>query len=61
MKKFETANANGLIVECKSVSLGCLTKHLELHGPIIILIDSNQLCCEMCKTNKLNKDFRYFI
>lgn len=48
--KFNNAELNGIFIIEKSTTITELINHLAFHGPIILLINSNQLHCSNCSS-----------
>lgn len=57
-KRFRRARKIGLQIFCASLSIQRIIEHLNSNGPIILLTNSRQLRCVICKINKLSSELR---
>ncbi|KAJ2937920.1 hypothetical protein O0L34_g14193 [Tuta absoluta] len=56
--RFEEAQSLGIDIREGKLSNDMIKRHLIDHGPVILLVDSGLLVCDLCKHNKLKYEFR---
>ena len=52
-KRFREAASTGIHIETGFIELHKLLDHLQEIGPVIVLVDSNLLNCQTCKTSSV--------
>lgn len=57
-QKFLEAEKAGINIKNRIVDYRYLVQHLQLCGPIILLVNHALLCCDLCKVNKLSGEFK---
>ena len=59
LEKFQNVNTANICVRQQRTTLkdNYLIKHLFTYGPVILLINSNLLKCDLCKRKQFLKDF----
>lgn len=56
--KFEKAESAGIKIRNRIVDSEFLINHLQLCGPIILLVNHALLSCDLCKLNKLSGELK---
>ncbi|CAB3245530.1 unnamed protein product [Arctia plantaginis] len=58
LQRFDAAVSAGIVVEQHSLTSEELVAHLSRHGPVVVLVDSGLLVCDLCRHNKIKAEFR---